>query len=142
MDNVREPHVFLCFPLCKERYGSEKGQTSCVCIEEAMTGGTIVPTTTDMDDIDDQQAMDACPIDLSTKKFDQTLFGGDQRSRLLESLASLTSPQNILSLCAHLAASRDATRSAAPSEASTVAQEASTAPAPLSLECPATGCEK
>ncbi|KAK6022309.1 zinc finger, C2H2 type, partial [Ostertagia ostertagi] len=95
-----------------------------------------------MDDIDDQQAMDACPIDLSTKKLDQTLFGGDQRARLLESLASLTSPQNILSLCAHLAASRDTARSTAPSETSTVALETSVPSAPLSLECPATGCDQ
>ncbi|XGW21344.1 hypothetical protein V3C99_004361, partial [Haemonchus contortus] len=103
--------------------------------------GTSMPTT-DMDDIDDQQAMDACPIDLSTKKLDQTLFGGDQRSRLLESLASLTSPQNILSLCAHLAASRDTTRSAAPSEASTIAMETSAPSATIPLECPATGCDQ
>ncbi|EYB91616.1 hypothetical protein Y032_0204g1898 [Ancylostoma ceylanicum] len=100
-----------------------------------------------MDDIDDAQAMDACPIDLSTKKLDQALFG-EQRTRLLESLASLTTPQNILSLCAQLAANRDTPRSAAPSEAPSTAPplETSSAPAPapatVSLECAATGCDQ
>ncbi|WKX89364.1 hypothetical protein Q1695_008760 [Nippostrongylus brasiliensis] len=100
-----------------------------------------------MDDIDDgAQAMDACPIDLSTKKFDQSLFG-EQRTRLLESLASLTSPQNILSLCAQLAASRETPRSAvatAPSEvpaAMDATPPAAVAPA-ISLECPANGCDQ
>ncbi|VDM79265.1 unnamed protein product [Strongylus vulgaris] len=94
-----------------------------------------------MDEIDDAQAMDASPIDLSTKKLDQALFG-EQRTRLLESLASLTTPQNILSLCAQLAANRDTPRSAQ-SELSTAPLETSAAPAPaVSLECAATGCDQ
>lgn len=47
-----------------------------------------------MDDMDQSQTMEACPIDLSTKKFDQTVLG-QQRSRLFESLANLASPQNV-----------------------------------------------
>ncbi|ETN76605.1 zinc finger, C2H2 type, partial [Necator americanus] len=108
--------------------------------------GAPLPTT--MDEIDDTQMMDACPIDLSTKKFDQALFG-EQRTRLLESLASLTTPQNILSLCAQLAANRDTPRSA-PLEASTTTTTTISAPLEttsasavtvISLECAATGCD-
>ncbi|VDP06241.1 unnamed protein product [Heligmosomoides polygyrus] len=94
-----------------------------------------------MDDMDQSQTMEACPIDLSTKKFDQTVLG-QQRSRLFESLANLASPQNILSLCAQLAANRDTPRSTVPSEASTAALGTSASAPALSSECPATRCDQ
>ncbi|VDM52109.1 unnamed protein product [Angiostrongylus costaricensis] len=100
--------------------------------------GAVLPT--EMDDIDDGQTVDAYPIDLSTKKFDHTLFE-DQRSKLFDSLASLTSSQNILSLCAQLAAHREASRSA-PSEASTATMETSMPLHKPTFDCSASDCDQ
>uniref|UniRef100_A0A1I7WX13 Uncharacterized protein n=1 Tax=Heterorhabditis bacteriophora TaxID=37862 RepID=A0A1I7WX13_HETBA len=91
----------------------------------------------DIEDLSD--SVDSSPIDLSTKGIERGIF--EDKSRLF--LASLSSPQHLLSLCAQLAANRDTSKETivsapearAPQIESQIEEE-------RNICCVASGCEQ